>query len=67
VQLNIENAMVMFMVKEKVFRRNRCLGETLISFHDIPKYNSTTRFEHLEQMHLKLNAPTKLGKSKLQL
>jgi hypothetical protein len=65
VQQNIENAMVMFMVKEKVFQRNRCLGETLIPFHDIPRYNGTIRFEHLEQMHLKLNVPTKLGKSKL--
>jgi len=55
------------MVKEKVFRRNRCLGETFISFHDIPRCNGTTRFEHLEQMHLKLNMPTKLGKLKLNL
>jgi len=67
VQLNVENAMVLFMVKEKVFRRNRCLGETLIPFHDIPRCNGSTRFEHIDQMHLKLNMPTKLGKLKLHL
>ncbi|KDR23281.1 Unc-13-like protein D [Zootermopsis nevadensis] len=61
VQLNVENAMVMFVVKEKTFlRRNRYLGETFISFDDIPRYDGSTKFEHLEQMHLKLNPPTKL-------
>jgi hypothetical protein len=63
VQLKVENAMVMFVVKEKTFlRENRYLGETLVSFDDIPVYDGTTTFEHLEQMHLKLNSPTKLGK-----
>jgi hypothetical protein len=52
----------MFVVKEKTFlRENRYLGETLVSFDDIPTYDGTTKFEHLEQMHLKLNLPTKLG------
>jgi hypothetical protein len=56
----------MFMVKEKTFlRRNRYLGETLVSFDDIPKYDGSTKFEHLEQMHLKLSLPTKLGKTML--
>jgi hypothetical protein len=67
-QLNVENAMVMFVVKEKIFlRRNRYLGETLISFDDIPRFDGSTKFEHLEQMHLKLNLPTKLGMTILLL
>jgi hypothetical protein len=66
--MNVENAMVMFMVKEKTFpRRNRHLGETLISFDDIPRFDGSTEFEHLEQMHLKLNPPTKLGRTILLL
>jgi hypothetical protein len=68
VQQKVENAMVMFVVKEKTFlRESRYLGETLVSFDDIPIYDGTTKFEHLEQMHLKLSLPTKLGKTMLLL
>jgi hypothetical protein len=60
--------MVMFVVKEKSFlRESRYLGETLVSFDDVPIYDGTTKFEHLEQMHLKLNLPTKLGETILLL
>jgi hypothetical protein len=63
-----ENAMVMFVVKEKTFlRESKYLGESLVSFDDIPRYDGTTTFEHLEQMHLKLNLSTKLGKTVLLL
>jgi hypothetical protein len=67
-QLNVEHAMVMFMVKEKTFlRRNRYLGQTLIAFDDIPRFDGVTKFENLEQMHLKLSLPTKLGMTILLL
>ncbi|XP_069677905.1 protein unc-13 homolog 4B-like [Periplaneta americana] len=57
----IENAMVMLMVKEKSYlRKNRYLGETLISFDDIPRFDGSIKFYDLEQMHLKLNPPTRL-------
>lgn len=50
----------MFTIKDQDFLgKNEFLGEAFISFSDIPKTEMTVGLEQLEQVHLKLNTPTK--------
>ncbi|CAG2056866.1 unnamed protein product [Timema podura] len=62
-QLQMKDAMVQFVIKDQDFlgMRNEFIGETFISFSDIPKTEMTVGLEQMEQIHLKLSRPASLG------
>ncbi|KAK0167889.1 hypothetical protein PV327_001744 [Microctonus hyperodae] len=57
-QRNIENAIVVFEVKDKDFLRTRFMAEAFLPFVDIANLNSEGNIETLDQIHLKLSRPT---------
>nr|CAD7447692.1 unnamed protein product [Timema bartmani] len=62
-QLQMKDAMVQFVIKDQDFlgMRNEFIGETFISFTDIPKTEMTVGLEQMEQIHLKLSRPASLA------
>ncbi|KAK0074147.1 hypothetical protein PV325_008707, partial [Microctonus aethiopoides] len=57
-QRNIENAIVVFEVKDKDFLRTRFIAEAFLPFNEIANYDSEGNIETLDQIHLKLSRPT---------
>ena len=58
----MKDGLVMFTVKDQDFLgMSEFLGETIVSFDDVPKTDMTTGLEQLGQVHLKLNRPVSLG------
>nr|CAD7430429.1 unnamed protein product [Timema monikensis] len=62
-QRQMKDAMVQFVIKDQDFlgMRNEFIGETFMSFSDIPKTEMTVGLEQMEQIHLKLSRPASLG------
>ncbi|PSN30834.1 Protein unc-13 4B [Blattella germanica] len=60
-QVEMEDGLIMFTVKDQDFLgMNEFLGETFVSFSDVPKTDMTTGLEQLDQVHLKLSRPIAL-------
>ncbi|XP_034941538.1 protein unc-13 homolog 4B isoform X4 [Chelonus insularis] len=57
-QRNIEDAIVVFEVKDKDFLRTKFMAEAFLSFHEISETDHDTSLESLQQIHLKLSRPT---------
>ncbi|XP_016841256.1 protein unc-13 homolog 4B isoform X1 [Nasonia vitripennis] len=57
-QRKIENAIVMFEVKDKDFLRTKFVAECFLPFSEIPETDSHQGFGSLDQIHLKLSRPT---------
>ncbi|XP_058798233.1 protein unc-13 homolog 4B-like isoform X2 [Phymastichus coffea] len=57
-QRKLENAIMMFEVKDKDFLRTRFMAECFLPFSEIGVRDSHDGFKDLEQIHLKLSRPT---------
>lgn len=56
-QRSIENAIVVFEVKDKDFLRTRFMAEAFLQFSDIPDTGHDVGIDSLDQVHLKLSRP----------
>ncbi|XP_057330186.1 protein unc-13 homolog 4B isoform X3 [Microplitis mediator] len=56
-QRNIEDAIVVFDVKDKDFLRTRFMAEAFLQFSDIPDTGHDVGIDSLDQIHLKLSRP----------
>ncbi|KAK9305785.1 hypothetical protein QLX08_003300 [Tetragonisca angustula] len=65
-QRNMENAIVVFELKDKDFLRSRFMAEAFLPFSEIAKTGSDQRIESLEQIHLKLSRPTRKSTDVMQ-
>ncbi|XP_066581872.1 protein unc-13 homolog 4B isoform X3 [Prorops nasuta] len=57
-QRSIEDAILVFEVKDKDFLRTRFMAEAFLPFSEIVETGPEQRIESLEQIHLKLSRPT---------
>ncbi|XP_043272734.1 protein unc-13 homolog 4B isoform X3 [Venturia canescens] len=57
-QRNLEDAILVFEVKDKDFLRTRFMAEAFLQFNEIPSTGHESGIESLEQIHLKLSRPT---------
>ncbi|XP_043520293.1 protein unc-13 homolog 4B isoform X10 [Frieseomelitta varia] len=65
-QRNMENAIVVFELKDKDFLRSRFMAEAFLPFSEIAKTGSDQRIESLEQIHLMLSRPTRKSTDVIQ-
>ncbi|XP_074096629.1 C2 and C2B_Munc13-like domain-containing protein staccato isoform X2 [Cotesia typhae] len=56
-QRNIENAILVFEVKDKDFLRTKFMAEAFLQFSDIPDTGHDVGIDSLDQIHLKLSRP----------
>lgn len=56
-QRSIEDAIVVFEVKDKDFLRTRFMAEAFLSFREIPEMGPDKGMDTLEQIHLTLSRP----------
>lgn len=57
-QRKLNDAIVMFEVKDKDFLRTKFMAECFLQFSEIQVTDSHQGFAELEQIHLKLSRPT---------
>lgn len=60
-QRNLEDAILVFEIKDKDFLRTRFMAEAFLQFNEIPSTGHEHGIESLEQIHLKLSRPTDRG------
>lgn len=61
-QRNIENAILVFEVKDKDFLRTKFMAEAFLQFSDIPDTGHDVGIDSLDQIHLKLSRPVDKSK-----
>lgn len=54
---SIEDAILVFEVKDKDFLRTKFMAEAFLNFSEIPETGPDQHIETLEQIHLKLSRP----------
>ena len=61
-QRKLENAIVMFELKDKDFLRTKYMAEGFLRFSEIQETEAHQGFGQLQQIHLKLSRPTPQSK-----